>query len=181
MQANISACGYTYSAKHIIKSTFFSQTSTRAHLDTMLHEAQISNYSLKREVDILKSGISEIVEVFSGTSKSTPKKPVRVISGKGSITIPVQGKKRQQETEEQTISLTFSQVSCCVHRILTLTVICVSAFVCVCNLFHILDCMTQVKLFDTPCDVDRIKEWAVGTVKHEVSSRDNAIKVLVQL
>ena len=38
-------------------------------------------------------------------------------------------------------------------------------------------CPLQVKLFDTPCDVDRVREWGVGVVRHEVTSRDNAIQV----
>ena len=87
----------------------------------MLHEAQISNCSLKREVDVLQSGISEIVQIVSEKEDTvnlepTPKKPVRVISGKGSITIHVQGKKKQ-ETDKQAASPLFSQVSyyMCTH------------------------------------------------------------------
>ncbi len=38
-------------------------------------------------------------------------------------------------------------------------------------------CPLQVKLFDTPCDVDRVREWGVGVVRHEVTSRDNTIQV----
>ena len=102
--------------KLLLNSCFILQTSTRARLDTMLHETEISNCSLKREVDVLKSGISEIVQIVSGKENAvnpepTPTKPVHVISGKGSITIPVKGKKRQQETNEQAASPLFSQVS----------------------------------------------------------------------
>ena len=54
--------------------------------------------------------------------------------------------------------------------------VCVPACMCMSNVlfFHWL----QVKMFDTLCDVDRVKEWAVRTVKHVLSSRDNAIKVI---
>ena len=38
-------------------------------------------------------------------------------------------------------------------------------------------CPLQVKLFDTPYDVDRVREWGVGVVRHEVTSRDNTIQV----
>jgi len=34
-----------------------------------------------------------------------------------------------------------------------------------------------VKLFETPCDVDRVKEWAVGVVRQDVSAKNDTINV----
>ena len=47
----------------------------------MLHDAQLSNSALEREVTVLKSSISEMVQLLSGTP--SPSKPGRVSSGQG--------------------------------------------------------------------------------------------------
>ena len=47
----------------------------------MLHDAQLINSSLEREVKVLKSGITEMVQLLSGPPSHS--KPGRVISGKG--------------------------------------------------------------------------------------------------
>ncbi len=44
------------------------QASKRAHLDASLREAELSNSSLEREVNILKTGLREVVQLLSGTT-----------------------------------------------------------------------------------------------------------------
>ncbi len=44
------------------------QASERAHLDTSLRQAELSNSSLEREVDVLKTGLREVVELLSGST-----------------------------------------------------------------------------------------------------------------
>lgn len=68
---------------------FICQVSTRAHLSTILHETQISNSTLEKEVDVLKSGIEEIVQLAREREED------KAISEKGPFIIPVRTRRRE--------------------------------------------------------------------------------------